>query len=62
MLVSLFQQDYRRRRDRQKALDLVSRHGDRAIDLLAQRIKDPRLSARDRRHWKRVLQYARRFA
>lgn len=62
MFAALFQQDYRIRRDRQKALDLVTRHGDRAVDLLRERARDSRLSTRERRHWKRVLQYARRIA
>ena len=62
MLQSLFRDDYRVRRDRQKALDLVFRHGDRAVDVLQARLDNPGLSQRDRRHWKRVMKLARRFS
>lgn len=63
MIFSLFETAEHRRKDDEDLKSLHERYGTEIVDVLEARAGDDTLSARDRRHWTRLLRKARqRFA
>lgn len=58
--MTLFESRDRRTKDAQEVRHLFKRHGENTITVLKNRVDDASISARDRRHWKRILRKARR--
>ena len=62
MLNRLFETRGRSARDAQEVMSLRGRYGSELLPELRARIGDKDLALRDRKHWRRILRKARRFA
>ncbi len=59
MVLSLFESAEQRRRDNDELSAMHRKYGDEICSVLAARVEDENLSARDRKHWSRLLRKAR---
>lgn len=54
MFDDLFRSQYKRKCDLADANNLIDKHGAAALSIAKERAEDERLSARNRRHWRRI--------
>ncbi len=59
-MFGLFEPQHRRVKDDREVGYYFTKYGEEAIAVLKQRASDKGLSARDRRHWRRLVRKARR--
>lgn len=59
-MLSLFDPPYRRIKDEREIRYFYSKYGEEAPAILSERASDDSLTARDRRHWRRLARKARR--
>ncbi len=59
-MFGIFEPPHRRVRDEREIRYFFSQYGDEAPDILQERASNHSLSARDRRHWRRLARKARR--
>jgi len=60
MVLGLFESAEQRRKDLREIEMIQMKYGDNTIAVLEGRAKDPGLTARERKHWARLLTKARR--
>ncbi|HEY9091187.1 hypothetical protein [Parasphingorhabdus sp.] len=58
MLYELFVSGDTKAKDSRELNNIINKYGENAIEELRKRSKDPSLSLRDRRHWRRLLRFA----
>ncbi len=59
MLLNLFESGIQRRKDDRDLKAIHKRYGEKAVQVLDDRVNDENLSERDRKHWARLLRKAR---
>ncbi|NCN83838.1 MAG: hypothetical protein GW808_10385 [Sphingomonadales bacterium] len=59
-MFGLFEPAHRRVKDEREVGHYFNKYGEDALAVLQQRASDKELSARDRRHWRRLARKARR--
>jgi len=62
MLYDLFVSRDTKAKDCRELNNLINKYGEGTIEELRQRAKDQSLSPRDRRHWRRLLRFAKASA
>ena len=58
MFYDLFVSSDTKAKDRREMNNIINKYGENTIEELRKRSNDPSLSLRDRRHWRRLLRFA----
>ena len=53
-MLSLFESKERRAKDTAEVRQIFAKYGEDAVRVMRERLRDPSLSQRDRKHWKRL--------